>query len=354
MCKFILEYTYQISAPSSDFLAGVKKNIESEILKLPELFNLIIQEKDSMIYDLINYISKNTYNYIASELSRLAISDEEFTLLKDNTTDNIDEFIESLKSYEIETYNNIYKNHTKNRLRDYMFLVYYYKLKPKKFLNVMQLVLLNYVKQQLIDQDSNVFNFSILKSYFIKLLGTVGVESSQGIDFSKVEEYLINILTPSYVLNVLSNKCIIEFSTRIYLIDAIEDTFNLENKVFNEYIDNLCEVFFNYLKNTVQVDYKKAFYYNKKLILIYILAYLKKAILNNQIFSEQEYLLKNIFTDIISNENYTVNIDIEKMRRRMIQYINGDVASITNIFENLLETSIEKRLHGENLLYFLN
>lgn len=344
--KFILAYTYKISNPSGSFLKEVTKIIEGKIVKIKKLFSDFVVDKDLIINELALYTSSLLYNYIAGKFA-ISAADPTLGIISR-------ELITSLKTYEGKTFDSVFENYTPQSIKDYLYLVYYYKLTPKKFLNVLQLVLCTYTKQNLVNYEKTEFAVTSLQSWFTKLLGTVNKPSKDGLSFNTIETLLREIVTPNYVLEKIEDEKLVEFATRIGMCTYMENFLNLNYSPFNTFIDEIYDEVFLYLKNTAQVQPYYEFYFNRKMMVWYLSNLIKKDILENKVFNKNEIQLSEIFYDLLTSEKYSISFDIEKIRSRAVQYLTGNITNISNLFENILETSIEKRLHNEHITYFFN
>ncbi len=344
LTKYVLEYTYKISNPSGTFLNEVVDRVEDKLDGLKDLFANSIKIKDSVTNNIILYGTEILYNYIACKFTNSAA---EFSL-KVLSYD----IIHPLKTFELEVYNSILERYSAQKFREYLYLVYYYKLTPRKFLNVLQLTICDYVKHQIL--EGKTFNTAILMSYIYQILGTSTSSVSNGIDFNKLERMLTEIITPQYLIETVEQQKIVEFATRISLVGYFEDIFTTEDTDFRSFINDLYETIFKYLKESVQIEPYFDYHFNKKMVFWYLTSYLKRDILQNKIFNREEIQISEIFYEILNSPSYQPKFDIEKMRVRTVQYIEGNLSKIGTLFDNVLGTAVEKKLHSENITYFLN
>ena len=346
LIKYILEYTYKISDPSKTFLNEIINRVTDKLDGLKDLFANAMSIKDSITNNMILTGTEILYNYIACKFTNSA-ADPTLNLVNND-------LVTSLKSYELEVYNKITDKYSIQSFREYLYLVYYYKLYPRKFLNVLQLAIISYVRQNLVDQNESIFNYAVLLSYFYKLLGSVNTPASGGINFSNLQELLSQVITPTYLIETIEQQKIVEFTTRMGMVNYFEDVFSLDDSDFDKFIDELYEIIFSYLKESVQIEPYYEYYFNKKMIFWYVLSYLKRDIFQNKIFNKEEIQISEVFDEIINSPSYKVNFNIERMRSRTVQYVEGNINNIGNLFDNIVETAAEKKLHSENITYFFN
>ena len=346
LIKYILEYTYKISDPSRTFLNEIINRVTDKLDGLKDLFANAMSIKDSITNNMILTGTEILYNYIACKFTNSA-ADPTLNLVNND-------LVTSLKSYELEVYNKITDKYSIQSFREYLYLVYYYKLYPRKFLNVLQLAIISYVRQNLVDQNESIFNYAVLLSYFYKLLGSVNTPASGGINFSNLQELLSQVITPTYLIETIEQQKIVEFTTRMGMVNYFEDVFSLDDSDFDKFIDELYEIIFSYLKESVQIEPYYEYYFNKKMIFWYVLSYLKRDIFQNKIFNKEEIQISEVFDEIINSPSYKVNFNIERMRSRTVQYVEGNINNIGNLFDNIVETAAEKKLHSENITYFFN
>lgn len=346
LVRFILAYTYQITNPSGTFLNAIVDRVEQKLHDLKKFFSESVSIKDSIASNTILYGSNVFYAYVAGKFTNSA-ADLSLGIFSND-------LLETMKNFEVETYDGVMNKYSPQAFREYLYLVYYYKLNPKKFLNVLQMILLDYTKQNLVDYNQSIINVSMLQSYFYQLLGTINNPPKAGLNFSVIEELLSSIVTPQYILETIEQERIAEFAVRVEMLRQIEDIFSENNKEFGVFIDDVYETIFNYLKETTQTNPYYEFYFNRKMLFWYLSSCLKRDVLQNKVFMKEEIELSEIFEELLTHPDYSVSFNIEKMRSRTVQFIEGNITNIGNLFENIVETSIEKRLHNENITYFLN
>lgn len=346
LVKFILAYTYKITNPSGSFLKNIVDIVQKKLITLPTIVNNYFKIIDSISANLLLNTTNYLYHVLTSQLLSV-MNDPSLNIISTET-------IQVLREKEIKLIDPILKNYTAQSIRDYLYLVYYYKLNPKKFLNVLQTSLVTYTKQKLINYDENIFNLATLQNTFHQLAGTINSSPPKsGINFDAIGKILKITIQPEIVSTVLNDTNVIAFSTRMTMIEYFELIFNSTNSEFELFLDDLYESIFAYLKNTVQIEPYYEYFFNRKMIQWYLCGCFKRDILNNKIFAKAEILISEILDNILENqEKYIYNI--EKMRSRTVQFLEGNINNIGNFFENVLETSIEKKLHNEHIAYFLN
>ena len=378
LIRYILEYTYKISEPSGSFLNNIINAVINKLDGLKDIFEDSIKIKDNVCVNLVLRGTEYLYNHIASKFVNSAAGGDLNFIPADT--------ILTLKKYELLgddpddpiNYKYITDKYSIQAFRQYLYLVYYYKNNPRKFLNVLQLMLLSYTTQNMIDRNVPTFNTSVLLSYFKRVLGTAAAKSSNGVDTDLIVSYLKEIINKDYLLTTISEQKIIKYTVRIEMINYIEEILSLDNPDFEKYIDELYDLIFSYLKNSVQIEPYYEYCFNKKMLHWYLLGYIKRDILRDtvvekdeitgeekiiwmNVFDREEKVISKIFNDTLNSEKYdpesekyVVKFDPDKMRVRAIQYIEGNITNIGNLFDNILETAAEKKLHSENISYFFS
>ena len=345
--KYILEYTYKISNPSGTFLDSITRKVESKLTGLSTIFSESISIKDSIAADIVMSASECLYNYVSAKVVNSA-ADPELKIIPD-------EMSQTLKTWELEeNYNQVLDKYSAQTFREYLYLVYYYKNYPRKFLNVLQLMVVAYIKQHMIDENESTFNPAYLLSRLRQVLGTVNSAARNGINITALQNLLEQNITPDYLKNTFDEQRISEYSSKIGMIGYMEEIFSLDNPDFEVYIDDLYETIFSYLKETVQYEPYYEYHFNKKMVYWYMLGYLKRDILIGKIFSREENLINQIIHDVLDNPDYRTKFNSGKMRSRAVQYVEGNISNITNMFNNIVETAAGKKLHSENISYFFS
>jgi len=378
LIRYILEYTYKISEPSPGFLNNIINAVVNKLSELKGVFEDGIKIKDNVCVNLVLRGTEYLYNYIASRFANSAAGGE-LNFIPSDT-------IKTLKKFELFgedpedpiNYKYITDKYSIQAFRQYLYLVYYYKNSPRKFLNILQLTLLAYTTQNMIDRKIPTFNTSVLLSYFRRVLGTATSKSSNGVDVDLIVSYLKEIITKEYLLSIIIDQKIVEYTVRIEMINYIEEILSPNNPDFEKYIDELYDLIFNYLKNSVQIEPYYEYCFNKKMLHWYLLGCIKRDTLKDNIiekdkttgeekitwmnvFDKEEKVISKIFNDTLNSEKYdpesekyVVKFIPDKMRVRAIQYIEGNITNIGNLFDNILETAAEKKLHSENISYFFS
>ena len=372
LITYILEYTYKISNPSNTFLDDISKSIGEKLRGLSKVFEDGIKIKDNVCVNLVLRGTEYLYNCISSKFANLAAG-KDLNLIPQDT-------INALKKYELYgddlddpiNYKYVTDKYSTQTFRQYLYLVYYYKNYPRKFLNVLQLSLLAYTIQFMVDRNKTTFNTSKLLNNFRKVLGTAASKSSTGLDLDVLHDLLTSMINREYILSTIKSERIIEYTTRIEMVNYIEEILSLSNPDFETYIDELYDIIFKYLKNTVQIEPYYEYCFNKKMLHWYLLGYIKRDILKDNVvkdesvvwtnvFDREEKVISKIFDDTLNSEKYdpesskyVIKFDTDKMRTRAIQFIEGNIVNIGNLFDNIIETAAEKKLHSENISYYFS
>ena len=343
--RFILSYTYNITNPSGSFLKGVLDFIKPKIIEMKNVFMIFFKDRDIISVECSYFITLIFYSLMSNEFVNYVTPMQNDVVNRD--------LIQALKDEEIRKFDEIFKDYSGYAFKQYLYLVYYYKMYPQKFLNVLQLVLGAFSKQTLL-KDFDSINHSEIHGNLMQLFGTMATGPAAGLKFKKIEELLNLFFTQDKLKELLLDNQVVEFGFRLRMIEYFEEFFNSTAPYITTYFDSLFSAFFDYLNNTVQVNPYKEYFFNRKMLLWYTAAFFKKEILENKIFSKQEILMQQAFLNIITNPGFKPNFDIEKMRVRIVQFFAGNIVNITTLFQNVFNTAVDKQLHNENITYFLN
>lgn len=366
LVKYILEYTYRISDPSSKFTSGIVGKVVDTLVGLVDIFKNSLKKQDNIFVNMVLRGTEYLYSYIGAAFANSAADSSNFTednqILTQHTIDSLKKFeMGTIDEFEPINYKYITDKYLVQTFRQYLYLVYYYKAFPRKFLNVLQLTLLNFVTQTMVDREVVIFNPNTLISYFHKILGTKTDRDKGEINMDVISSTLEETLTPQTLIDIIQQRGISEYTTRVEMVGKVEEIFSFDNPEFEEFVDGLYDKVFDYLKESVQIEPYYEYHFNKKMIYWYLLGCIKRDILKKKVFYYHEELLAETLQDTLESdaynpesEKYVIKFDPERMRTRVVQYIDGNITNIGKLFDNIVETAAEKKLHSENISYFFN
>ncbi len=364
--RYILEYTYRISDPSAKFTSGIVEKVSEKIGELADIFGNSLKIQDNVFVNMVLRATEYLHSYIGAMFANSAADSSTFTednqILSQHTIDSLKKFeMGIIDEFEPMNYKYITDKYSVQTFRQYLYLVYYYKAFPRKFLNVLQMTLINFVIQTMVDRELVIFNPNTLISYFHKILGTKSGGDKGEINMDAICGMLEETLTPQMLLDIIQQQGISEYTTRIEMVGKIEEIFSFDNPEFEEFIDELYNTVFDYLKKSVQIEPYYEYHFNKKMIYWYLIGCIKRDILNKKVFYYHEELLDEVLQDTLESdaynpesEKYAIKFDPERMRARTVQHIDGNISNIGTLFDNIVETAAEKKLHSENISYFFN
>lgn len=350
LSKFILYYVYKITSPAGSFLNEINDVIKKWILNdFKKLFNDYLKKQENLFLNNssnIIYILYNKLSEICTEdICNSTDADNINNIVNKNTNDL---FCET----ELKKYNFLINKITPSNFKQYLYLVFYYNKTPLKFLNILQLILETYVNNEIITSEKSNYTEDEIISYFNLLYGTNNRSGSSGLNFDFINDTLTNIINKDLLNSVLIDDYVISYGFRsnmLYYIDNFLNNF-IE---YDNIIDNLLNNIFIYLQSSVNISYEEDYFKNKDLLKLFFKAYLHNDILNGKIFLDVEYEMYEIF-DIYTSNMEPITIDEDKMRKRAIQLLNGNISKIHYFYESILKTSVLKYLHDTNIVYYLN
>lgn len=350
LSKFILYYVYKITSPAGSFLNEINDVIKKWILNdFKKLFNDYLKKQENLFLNNssnIIYILYNKLSEICTEdICNSTDADNINNIVNKNTNDL---FCET----ELKKYNFLINKITPSNFKQYLYLVFYYNKTPLKFLNILQLILETYVNNEIITSEKSNYTEDEIISYFNLLYGTNNRSGSSGLNFDFINDTLTNIINKDLLNSILIDDYVISYGFRsnmLYYIDNFLNNF-IE---YDNIIDNLLNNIFIYLQSSVNISYEEDYFKNKDLLKLFFKAYLHNDILNGKIFLDVEYEMYEIF-DIYTSNMEPITIDEDKMRKRAIQLLNGNISKIHYFYESILKTSVLKYLHDTNIVYYLN
>ena len=349
IAEFIMSYIYKISTPKGVFFNEIKKII-ADILDndLCIEFKKYISLQDSLL--LLNI--KNIINSVYSKLTDVILHD----LINYSETTNIQEIVNSetnslFISDENKKLEDRLNRYSENNFKQYAYLAFMYNRVPAKFLNVLQLILKFFTQMELKLVDENDFTENSLQSLFLKMYGTISKPSTSGLNLETIEYMLNNNINKDLLSSIIIDDFSLSYAFRSSMGYYIDEFCNSE--VFDKIIDKIIDDVFNYLKTSINITYKYDYYTNKKMLFMFFRSLLRRDIISNKIFFDQENELFELF-DVYTNNFSGCNINIESMRLRTIQYVNSNLSRIQNFFENIIFTSLIKNMYDRHISYYLN
>ena len=336
LVKYILEYTYKISNPSKQFYSGIVNVFVNTVLRGTEYL----------------------YNYISAMFVNSASDPEIFpsnhNLISQSTILSLKNFeLGKIDEYEPKNYKLVVDRYSAQALRQYLYLVYYYKSSPRKFLNVLQIALINYVTQFMVDRGQTIFEPERLNSKFKDVF--------EELNMTNLCTTLNEIITPNFLKNTIVNQKISEYATRLEMIENIEKIFSFDNLEFENYVDELYDVIFDHLKKNVQIEPYYEYHFNKKMMYWYLIGCIKRDILQKKVFFYQEERVAETFRETLESRmydvgstKYAIKFDEESMRSKAAEHVKSNIVNIGKLFDNIIETAVEKKLHSENISYYFS
>ena len=366
LVRYILEYTYRVSEPSEKFTSGIVGKVANKLGILVDVFGNSLKIQDNLFVNMVLRGTEYLYSYIAAMFANSAADPSSFSddnqILSQDIIKSLKEFeLGIIDEYEPMHYKYVTDKYSAQVFRQYLYLVYYYKAYPRKFLNVLQLILISFVTQTMVDRELVIFNPNTLISYFHKILGTKSDRDKGEINMDLICSTLEETLTPQTILDTIFQQRIPEYTTRVEMVGKIEEIFSFDNPEFEAFVDELYDTVFDHLKKTVQIEPYYEYHFNKKMLYWYLIGCIKRDIFQNKVFTYHEELLEETFRETLESDaynpessKYAIKFDPVRMRTRAVQHIDGNISGIGNLFDNIIETAAEKKLHSENISYFFN
>lgn len=258
--------------------------------------------------------------------------------------------------YENNKFKEYFNKMTEMNLQSYLFLVFLYKQNPEKFLNVLQLVIKDYVENVIktssinddfikINENNDTNNRDlqhIISSYITKDSN----ENNNTINYKELAKYINENFTLFKIKKHLADNKIVEFSCKMYYLDLINQF--VESLEFKKYIKTILYDVYIYLRNNGHISHDFNWYQKYETIHIYI-----KSFLQQKIFNQSIILLSNsnkeasfIFGNKDDNINYSSNLyvtcidkdsyDSVTIYKSFIYAKNDDITCARQVIEKIV------------------
>ncbi len=337
--EFIVRYSYNIPKFSDTFIDGIinDPNVSNAILSIKTTFSEFIDGKENIVYSLLNTASRALYLSVSSDLIPLIYIN--FSHANLSVSNNISEYIEKPAFAALmEKYSHI-------SIKQYMFLNYYYKFWPKKFLNILQLIIKEYVNNYIKPESNNLFDPFEMMSSLLSI--------TNAIDWTELETYLAATITPTYLDNLIVDTDVLDFSTKLHLTKLLDEFVNIdETSIMDSYIDNVFNAIFDNLNQRGQVLHTVNYFDNRDIFLVYLKTYFRKNIFEKNIFGTYFSDFETQFRHALTTST-TITFDAAVMENKTTQLFTGMINKIHQFIENIYTSSITKKIIMENISYYL-
>lgn len=342
--RYLLLYTYNITNPSTAFLNSIKDHIKDKLSEIKNLFSTSLAKKDHIIYNIISWTSSIFYSTASSKFIDYILSSNINLLPTDTQT--------ALINIEKQYYETIMETYTTNSIRPYLYMVYYFKKKPQKFLNVLQMMIYNYISQYLRISGDNSFVYTEVYSYLTKVIGTLESTPVSGLDWDLFMDTINSFFTKEKAIQIINDEKIAEFTFNTFIMENIEQIFSLENSSYDTFLNELFDELFIYLRDTNNLDHTFDYYTNKKMTGYYFKAFFKNEILQGNIFDDLLNMYKQNITNGLTN-SLEINFNQTKLKNRTLQYMTANINRIHQFVENIYTTAANRQIHNEHISYYM-
>lgn len=337
--KFIFRYTYDTDLLSNDLLERLYQDLRKKILSIKDIFKTFITYKDSLIYDSVSDCNNLLINQMTKKILFNMLSNETLIFNNKEVAYNIKQYIEK------PLFSSLSNNYSYISMREYLFLNYYYKSWPKKFLNVLQIIVKNYVINKIKTINNNLFDPYELNSYLKSL--------SDSIYFSNFKNILESYITKDFIELTYGEYEINNFTLKLNLLELFDSFISSDNNLFENYINDIFSSFYTSMEKHGNIEHNFDFFKNRDLIYIYFKIFFRKSILNDEVFTE---LISKFNTEFLTSiRNYiTINFNDVRMKNKITQTLKLYINDIHQFIENIYTSSITEKILIEHLSYYLN
>lgn len=347
LSKYILLYTYGITIPADTLSDSVGSIIKKKYEEIISYYCAEMERDVDFLYRFGIHFVRILYFYLAVEFLRMNFNNA--ALYTDNTITLQNQLEQELFTKVID------ENYNQENIKNYMYLIFYYKNQPRRFLNVYQAVLKKYVDKILYPTDISYLYSQDVENYLLRFFGSTNNSMTTNLNFDAMKSTLEEFLSGENIIRLLDeNPDIYDFTFKTFISDLFESYVNdIDGSQFDVLVDELLDAVFKYLRDEGRIDYDFEYYQNKRLVVWFLKSQLRQIIFNgtNPFGTIPEELFGFLKYSIQKSEP---NIDIDRVRTRSIQFVQSNVTQLHQFCENIFRAALNRKLFREHISYFLN
>jgi len=336
----ILKNVYQFPAVTKSIKDKMTLDITPNVLEIKQIFkDFVNDEIKDPVLDMSQIFNDSLANIFAVKITTDIYKNDLY--FNQNT-------ISSLVDVENKIIED-YKNELSPiNIQQYLYLLFFYKFWPFKFINIIPYIVNNYVENFLkkdTDVCIDIFDLNLNIQNIINSLNS-----------NELINYLDENNTNSYFITLKNQNQNSKFTMFLYFTQKL-DLF-IETDQFIKYIENIVNKIYKSLSSSTHVEYKFNWFKNHKVLHAYFKTLFRKHITSNTIFNNIYTLFDNEMTKIIGNTTGDEKCDtqilyekeeIETTNQNLINYDN----QIYTFFENHVTSTLMSEISFEYISYFL-
>jgi len=336
----ILKNVYQFPAVTKSIKDKMTLDITPNVLEIKQIFkDFVNDEIKDPVLDMSQIFNDSLANIFAVKTTTDIYKNDLY--FNQNT-------ISSLVDVENKIIED-YKNELSPiNIQQYLYLLFFYKFWPFKFINIIPYIVNNYVENFLkkdTDVCIDIFDLNLNIQNIINSLNS-----------NELINYLDENNTNSYFITLKNQNQNSKFTMFLYFTQKL-DLF-IETDQFIKYIENIVNKIYKSLSSSTHVEYKFNWFKNHKVLHAYFKTLFRKHITSNTIFNNIYTLFDNEITKIIGNTTGDEKCDtqilyekeeIETANQNLINYDN----QIYTFFENHVTSTLMSEISFEYISYFL-
>lgn len=353
-----------IDLVSGDLTKILLKHVYSFVLPTDNILNLVQGVVKNSINELKGFFQ--SYNEIHGTLTDIKLTKTISNVLLHNIS--VNGLVKMFKDYDVFTdtdtiiqfdkkeekkLNEFYNRINNYGIRQYMNLLYTYKFYPIKFVNIISMIVKEYVENKIYTPDDIDYNFiKDIKRYLASIENNI-----TDTDINNYIDVLPSILTTTNFDYWFKKDECSSFCVNLYFLDYFDEF--IKSNVFVEFITLLLRNIYNELVENGYVDYGYNWNVHYSIIEFYFISLFKQAITRKKLFgnlnSELNALLENLFMSNFSPiENETVIGDVDGTRSVFVTRYQFEESSIEVYIDGILQDSSTYTINGSTKTIMFN
>ncbi len=340
ICDLIFKTIYQYPEVSNNVIDLVAADISPEVEKIKDIFD---EFSDIYISDPVFELCQLTNTALTNILA------VEITKDLSNKQDYFDQsIVQTLIGIEEKIIKDYRDKVTSANIKEYLFLLFYYKFSPFKFLNNVPYIIKNFVENFLkteIDYSLDINSYE----YYLSQVSNSG-------NLSNIKTYLETYVNNTYLVTLNHSYTITKFIFNLYFIEKI-DTF-LNSKSFKDYVENILEKLFYSLRNHSHTKYDFNWYKNNEIVNVFFKSLFRHLLTTNILFHNNWDLFDHHVNLILSNSTgdsqYDVSFSFDETKLEIsFNNIASYYRNLAIFHENHVTSTLTTELIYDYTSYFL-
>lgn len=342
--KIILQSLYTMTQIDSTVTTKISNSIINKYsTKLINAFN-------SYVDNHLTYPITQLNQYILNSLYLVFGSNKISDLFNNTDIFNLG-FVQSNSTAETLIFKSFKDKVTTTAIKNYLYILYLYKSWPIKFLNVSNMIISEYVEEQIKPASSLAYSQKSLESLLSFSL------ADNNINYSLLADHFNTNVTTDYILQLTQNENVIDFGFFLYFVKTFDNF--MESDEYSSFVSDLYEDVFVILRDGGHVDHLFNWDSCQILFDLFFKTFIRTQVVDGKIFSDSKTNYSNVYQTILQNQtgdsSYDVSISFQKERLKSLygNLVTSHFDNIHYFIESIYLSSLTYSINFDMLNYFL-